>query len=164
MPQGGGEAQIRSSVQGYECGLKANVVSRRGHWRDLGLELCLRPHRCWSLVDIGSLFMRFWDGTDSLPLPSFTNARPNALRAARRATAGRHHGTFLARQMPSGRSSVASTHWMVAIFPPLQAFGQTNNWGWFAAPSWRITSPTPPSTIFDTALARFAIDGERRWF
>ena len=38
--------------------------------------------------DIGSLFMRFWDGSDTLPLPNFTKACPNALRAAKRATAG----------------------------------------------------------------------------
>jgi hypothetical protein len=37
--------------------------------------------------DIGSLFMRFWDGSDTLPLPNFTKACPNALRAAKRATA-----------------------------------------------------------------------------
>jgi hypothetical protein len=37
--------------------------------------------------DIGSLFVQFWDGTDSLLLPSFTKARPNVLRADKRATA-----------------------------------------------------------------------------
>eukprot|EP00956_Cyclotella_meneghiniana_P014657 scaffold22074_cov39-Cyclotella_meneghiniana.AAC.2 len=38
--------------------------------------------------EMGSLFKRFWDGSDTLPLPKFSKDRPQAKRAALRVTSG----------------------------------------------------------------------------
>eukprot|EP00956_Cyclotella_meneghiniana_P041001 scaffold211404_cov36-Cyclotella_meneghiniana.AAC.4 len=38
--------------------------------------------------EMGSLFKRFWDGSDTLPLPKFNKDRPQAKRAALRAISG----------------------------------------------------------------------------
>ena len=44
---------------------------------------CFIPIAIGPFGDFGSIFRRFWEGTDPLPLPSFSEDRPNALQAAK---------------------------------------------------------------------------------
>jgi hypothetical protein len=44
-----------------------------------------RPVAIGPFGETGSLFNRFWDGSSTLPLPSFNEDKPNAKRAAERA-------------------------------------------------------------------------------
>jgi hypothetical protein len=80
--------------------------------------------------------------------------RPNEQRA----TAVETPRNILGKADAQWKKQRGSTPVDVRHLPPHQAFGQTTNWGWFAASSWQITStPPPPSIIIDTALERFAI-------
>jgi hypothetical protein len=93
--------------------------------------------------EIGDVFMRFWDeNVNPAPL-AFPKERSNAAEASKRAISIGTQWDLLGNA--EGRHCL-----MVAISYLCQVFGRTSSWGWFAAPSWQITSMHPSTTLAKT--------------
>ena len=101
--------------------------------------------------EIGDVFMRFWDGSVKPTLLVFPKEyaltppklpselcplTPPGICSARQTIVGEK------RKEKHNLTAVISHHYRV--------FGRTNRWGWFTAPSWRITSTHPSTTSATT--------------